>query len=154
MKTSVNFQGPFSYNLGLIIGLVGILFFLVIAVIVINYKRKHEVKKPRQIVKPKNIEDIKKEYLNKIKELEEKLENKQISNRKAYQNLSLIIRLFVYEVTKINVQKCTLQEIKQYKLPVLTELVEEYYVPEFSKEEYDGISSSIEKTRKAIEKWN
>ena len=62
--------------------------------------------------------------------------------------------MFVYEVTKINVQKLTLKEIKKYKLPILTELVEEYYVPEFAKEEPNSIEKSLEKTRKAIEKWN
>ena len=154
MKTSVNFQGPFSYNLGLIIFLTVFLFLFVIGAIVFNYKRKKIIEKPKELIKPKNLDDIKKDYLNKISLLEQKLENKQISNRKAYQNLSIIIRLFVFEATKINVQKCTLQEIKQYKFPVLTELVDEYYVPEFAKEEAEGINNSIEKTRKAIEKWS
>ncbi len=153
MKTSVNFQAPFSYSIGIIIALIVLLFFIVILAVVLNYKKvKKQQEKPKEIVRPKNISEIKKEYLAKLDELANSLNT--ISNRKAYQNLSILIRSFVYEVTKIKVQKCTLKEIKQYNLPVLTELVEEYYAPEFSKYEKGAITSSIDKTRKAIEKWS
>lgn len=152
MKTSVNFQEPFSYNIWLIVSLVVLLAIIVILAVVSNYAKKKKEEKPKEIVKPKNLDEIKKEYLEQIKKLEDNLGT--ITNRKAYQNLSIIIRSFVFEATKINVQKCTLKEIKQYNLPVLTELVEEYYAPEFSKNEEGVISSSIEKTRKAIEKWS
>ena len=154
MKTSVNFQGPFSYNIGLIIGLVIVLFLFVIGAIIVSYEKQKRKEIVKEIVKPKNLEEIKKEYLNKITELEDELKNNKVTTRKSYQKLSLLIRMFVYEVTKINVQKLTLKEIKKYKLPILTELVEEYYVPEFAKEEPNSIEKSLEKTRKAIEKWN
>lgn len=152
MKTSVRFQEPFSYNIWIIVSLVVLLSFIVILVFVLNYKRKVAKEKPKEIVIPKNLDEIKKEYLEQIKKLEESLN--VITSRKAYQNLSIIIRSFVFEATKINVKKCTLKEIKQYNLPVLTELVTEYYAPEFSKNEEGVISNSIDKTRKAIEKWS
>ena len=39
-------------------------------------------------------------------------------------------------------------------MPILYELVEEYYVPEFSEKSIGNIKLSIEKTRKVIEKWS
>jgi len=101
-----------------------------------------------------NIIEIKQKYIKILIDLEKKLDNNNISIREAYQKLSSAIRYFVYEVTNIKVQNYTLQDIKKLDMPILYELVEEYYVPEFSEKSIGNIKLSIEKTRKVIEKWS
>ena len=39
-------------------------------------------------------------------------------------------------------------------MPFLTELIQEYYAPEFAKQSIGDIKQAIEKTRKVVEKWN
>ena len=63
--------------------------------------------------------------------------------------ISVLIRLFVYELTGLEVQSCTLKDIKKLNIPVLYELIKEYYDPEFSK-----ISKGNIKTKEVISRWN
>ena len=86
--------------------------------------------------------------------LESELDGGMITSRKAYQELSMTIRLFVYELTGVEVQSYTLKEIKKLNIPVLYELIKEYYDPEFSKLSKGNIKLSIDKTRGVIQRWN
>lgn len=156
MQTSVKLQNPFSYSIYSII-LLFIILIIVLGLYFYFYKKKKnrilletvEIKKLNE----KNIESIKNEYIEKINIISKKIDNKEINNRKAYQELSSIIRLFVYEVTNLKVQNYTLRDIKNLNMPILYELVKEYYVPEFSKNSMGNIKASLEKTRGVIEKW-
>lgn len=105
-------------------------------------------------VKPVNKQKIKQKYIKKLNEVEQKILNNKITIRSAYQSTSFIIRCFVYEMTNIKVQNYTLNDISKLNMPILYELIQEYYVPEFSEQSIGNIKSSIEKTRKVIEKWN
>ena len=93
-------------------------------------------------------------YLTKIDNLIINFNNSKLSSRKAYQELSSIIRNFIYEVTNIQVQNYTLKDISTINMPILYQLVSEYYNPEFSKISKGNITLSINKTRMVIEKWN
>ena len=131
MEVSVNLQEPFSYSIIPMIVIIILTFVIAIYIIV------------------KACNKVRKEKTNITK----RLDNNNISIREAYQKLSSTIRYFVYEVTNIKVQNYTLQDIKKLDMPILYELVEEYYVPEFSEKSIGNIKLSIEKTRKVIEKW-
>ena len=143
-----NIMPMFSYSSSIIIllllGMIGIIIYLIMT--------RKRPEKPIMIVKPpkRDLLTIKNNYLKQLDNLKN---DKEISNRKAYQTLSLIIRNFVYEVTQIKVPYYSLEEIKQINLPELTKLVEEYYHPEFAKEPQGTLDYSITKTREVIEKW-
>lgn len=143
----------FSYSL------ITILFFLLLVItnIILLIKPKKIItteNNPIIIEPPKNSKDtIKNQYLKEIDLLKIKLQNNEITSRKAYQRLSIIIRKFIYEMTSLKVQNYTLEEIKQIKMPVLIDLVGEYYDPEFSVNEKGNIENSIEKTREVISRW-
>lgn len=141
---------PFSYSLTPLIFIllgIGILLW-----ILLKPKKKEETP---IIIKPptKNLFEIKNRYQQEIQVLIENINNNKITNRKAYQSLSMLIRSFIFEVTQIKVQNYSLQEIKKVGIDSLTELVEEYYNPEFAKDSKGSIQESIEKTRVVIEKW-
>ena len=85
--------------------------------------------------------------------IEEDIGKGSIDSRKAYRELSSVIRLFVFDMTGIKVQNYTLTEISILKIKPLTTLVAEYYSPEFEKGEKGDIKNSIQKTRGVIQRW-
>ena len=150
MQVSTELKSMFSYSFFPIL-IIGI---LIIILFIIDKIKINKTQKEITLVPKININEIKQKYLIKINELINKLNSNKITSRKAYQNLSQIIRDFVYEATNIKVQNYTLSDIKKLKLPVLYNLIKEYYDPEFAKISKGSILSSIEKTRKEIEKWS
>lgn len=151
MQLDVKFQEPFSYSylgvIGLVILIVSLFAYLLIKIYKINSKVK------THITKGDYLEFLKSNYIKELEDLAKKFNDKKISERRAYNKLSSSIRSFVFEVTSIDVLKCTLSDIRKLKIDNLTELVEEYYEPEFSKEGKGNIVSSIEKTKGVILKW-
>lgn len=117
-------------------------------------KKPEPVKIELNIPKRKTVSTVKQEHLVQIKTIKEDYNNKKISERKAFQKLSVVVRDFVYETTGIEVQKYTLRDIKTLKMPELSKLVESYYSPEFSKDSEGDIQDALDKTRELIEKWN
>lgn len=156
MQTTVNLQDPFSYSIFPILLVIALLLVLTIYFIM-RSKKNNKQEKEIPILKKvseKDQESIKEKYLKELKQIESKLKKEEITTRIAYQNMSIVIRSFVYEMTNITVQNYTLREIKKIGMPILYELVKEYYVPEFSKYSRSNVASSIEKTRKVIEQWS
>lgn len=117
-------------------------------------KKRVEDKIKVEEIKNVDINEIKRKYLEELDVIESQLNTNMIHIRIAYQDISRVIRHFVYEVTNIHVQNYSLKEIKDLDMPILYELMQEYYVPEFSKYSYGNVKDSLQKTRKVIEKWN
>lgn len=159
MQTSINLQEPFYYSL------IPLLIIIVLIIILIIYHRhfnknavKKEVEKKEVKVIPeknkKNIPVIKTKYLKQLDEIEKKYNEQTIALRKAYQLISEAMRLFIFEVTDITTQNYSLAEIKKINLPVVYDLIKEYYEPEFASKSVGDFKSSIQKARSVIEKWN
>ena len=154
MQIDVNLKAPFSYSwipiiILLVVLLLPFLYLLLKKLGVFNLKKNNILN-----FTAKDINGIKYKYLSKLNDLELSLNDKRITSRKAYQELSVLIRLFVYELTGLEVQSCTLKDIKKLNIPVLYELIKEYYDPEFSKISKGNIKASIEKTKEVISRWN
>ena len=149
VQTELRPMFTYSYLIIIIPFLLGIVLFIMLIL-----SKKEKVIKEVIIPKPADVISIKNKYLNRLQQLNASLSSNKITSRKAYQELSSLIRNFIFEVTNIQVQNYTLDEIKTVNMPVLYELVSEYYDPEFAIISKGNISSSIEKTRMVIEKWN
>ncbi len=158
MKTSVELQDTFSYMpiwLILVFVFVAVVLFLQIFFRVklgdkLKWPKKIRVKKPS----PKTLGEIKLKYLGDMNSIEDDLRSGKITIRKAYNRMSACIRGFTFEATGIPVDKYTLAEIKKVGIPALTQLVSEYYEPEFARFTYADINQSIYKTRKVLELWH
>ena len=151
MQVTVNLKDFFHYSyLPILIFFILTLFLIGLYFLLFRKKKTKVIKK----AEAKNIPLIKEKYLVKLDQLILQLNQQRISNRHAYQSLSNIIRNFVYEMINIQVQNYSLQEIERLQIPILTELVREYYEPEFSKISRGNILSSIEKTKEVIRRWN
>ena len=158
MQTSINLQEPFTYSvIPLMISIcLSIIFIILIYLNKLAKKTKIENVEVKEIPEKniKNIPVIKGKYLNQLDSIEYKYENQMIELRKAYQLISEAIRLFVFEITDITTQNYSLTEIKKLNIPILYNLIEEYYQPEFASKPIGDFKSSINKARRVINEWN
>lgn len=143
-----NYLKPmFSYSLLPLFVLLGGIILLLLSLILKKKTKKQVVR----TTLPKVVET--KIWINDLEELKQQVIENKISNRQAYQKLSKLLRSFTEEKTKKKLSNYSLTEIKKLKIPKISELIEEYYVPEFAKQEEKNILKSIEKTKKVIEEW-
>lgn len=163
MQTSVELQDPFSYALWPIIVMVVVFVAGVTALVLFYYfkvlkKPARKVPKikeaPPVVVKKRNPMEIRLDYLSRIDVVQRKYENNQIDARIAHQELSAIVRLFVNEMTGINIQTFSLSELKSTRFVSVTNLIEEFYAPEFALRADKDTRNSIEDARKVIQAWN
>lgn len=158
MPITVDLQDMFSYSLlpvalavvlVVIAGVIGLIVFLVK-----KNAKKPEAAMPSHVAKPVSGNQVKEKYYAIINDLEAKCHSGKVSNRKAYQELSRIVRQFVYEVTGIKVHHNTLDEIKKLNMPNLYAVIEECYTPEFSVDKDGNIYATMNKARMVIKEWH
>ncbi len=160
MKTSVELQDPMSYYLvWLIVAIVAVAAVLFIQIffriLLKDQLRKKKEKTPKiRPPKKKPLSVLKWEYMQRLDHLERGIMAGSFTKRRAYQDLSMLIRSFVTDATGIKVQNYSLQEIRRVGIPGLTALVQEYYEPEFARQSMADIRASLFRTRKAIELWS
>lgn len=151
MQVTTKLNDPFSYS---ILPIILIILLIILVIVIIIYINKPKKQKLTVITPPKkDVYSIKNKYLTLINNLLSKVNNNQITNRKAYQELSSTIRNFIYEMTGLAVQNCTLEDISHLNMPYLYELVSEYYDPEFARFSTKNVINSINKTKGVIEQW-
>lgn len=75
----------------------------------------------------------------------------------SYLGYSMLIDLLsnghILLATGIRVQNYTLSDIQTLGMPMLEQLIREFYVPEFARQVMDNPVASIEKTKRMIEIW-
>ncbi len=151
MQVTTELRDMFNYSF------IPPLLLIILLLVVIFYKKKKKIKnnKPVVVTPPlKDRQNIKNKYLHLIDELNNDVNNNKITLRASYQKLSKLIRNFAYEMTNIKVQNYTLTDLYNIDMPILCELVNEYYHPEFAKISRGNILASIAKTKEVIIKWN
>lgn len=158
MPITVKLQDMFSYSfllvaiavvLAAIIGVAGLLVFL------LKKKGKQPEKaEPSPVGKPVSGNQVKEKYYAVINDLETECRKGRVSNREAYQELSRIVRHFVYEMTGIKVHHNTLDEIKKLNMPGIYAVIEECYAPEFSVDKDGNIYDTMNKARMVIKEWH
>ena len=150
MKIDVPLRDPFtfSWSLPVLLSIILLLLLLLVDFIVMAKVLPH-FEKVRLYLK----QSSKKRALSEIELLMNDVNNNQVDNKLAYFRLSKIIRKFIYRSTNINVTSISLKEAKMLKLPQLSELMNEYYRPEFSENDFGHIEESIMHTKEVIEKW-
>ncbi len=150
MQVATELSNMFSYSFLLII----IVILALICCVFVKLKDKSvapQINEPD--ISKKDIKEIINAYLIKIDNLVKYIQKEEISNRDAYQKLSLLVRHFVFEVTNIKVQNYSLREIEKLNMPSLYELIKEFYHPEFAVLSQGEILKSIAKTKGVIASW-
>ena len=154
MQTSVDLQDPFSYS---IVPIVVISIIIAASVFLLRRKKKAPVKQkavPAPVFRLKSKEQAQREYLEKIAVVEQKYLAGQIDVRNTHQELSAIVRMFVHDLTGINAQNFSLNELKAHNIYQISNLIEEFYAPEFAERSEKEARSSIAQAREVIVRWN
>ena len=154
MQTTIELQESFSY---LTVPIVITFFFIIILIYYKKLSKKEKIQVKTNMIPQKNIKNvpvIKEKYLSELNKIEQNYLNNEIDLRKAYYKISEAIRLFVFEITDITTQNYSLKEIKKLNIPVLYELIKEYYEPEFAIKSIGDLETSINKARRVIKEWN
>ena len=159
MQSSISLQEPFSFAFWPILLCGGVALGCALVLLLLHRKGKVRVAKPQKVTpvlpsSPATVAACKNKYLKQLEQIRQASLTGQLSVRSTYQQLSLCIRNFIYEMTGTNVVNYTLADIKQLKLPTLERLMEEYYTQEFPYQTQADACVSIENTKKAIEQWN
>lgn len=161
MPITIELQDMFSYSLLLVVGAVALVVLIGIIGLIVFLKTKNKKQsapskptpEPKPVAKPVSGEQIKQKYCTAIDDLENKCRGGKMNNRKAYQNLSVILRRFVYELTGVKVHNYTLDEINRLNMPSLSEVIGECYAPEFSVDKDGNIYDTMNKARMVIKEW-
>ena len=159
MQTSVDLQDPFSYSLLPLVIVSSVIVVSIIVLLTIWFIRKRKrtpaikVEKP-QVFKVKTKADAQREYLAKIAIVEQKYMAGQMDVRAVHQELSAIVRMFVHDLTGINAQNFSLNELKAHNVHQISHLIEEFYAPEFAERTEKETSKSINDAREVIIRWN
>lgn len=118
-------------------------------------------KKPRSLntlaakpYTPPDLTALKAKYLQLIADTETAHTNKSLSARAAHQQLSYLLRMFVYEARGHRVDTLTLADLKQTRYAELATAIEEYYLPEFASVERGSVASAAATARKVVTEWN
>ena len=159
MPITVELQDMFSYSLLRVALAVALVVGLTVVGIIVFMSKKKPKKQPEvvastPVVKPVSDNQVKEKYCALINDLETKYRGGKVSNRKAYQELSRVVRRFVYELTGIKVHHNTLDEIKRLNMPNLYAVIEECYAPEFSVDKDGSIYATMNKARVVIKEWH
>ena len=116
-------------------------------------KEKAQVVQEKVFVKP-DMTKLKAEYLALLDGIEAKFNEDTTAVRPAYEGMSRVVRDFVYRATGTEVDKFSLFEISQTEFGSLTELVGEYYQPEFDSISEGDVRASLAKSRRLVSEWN
>ena len=150
MDINRDIEPPFTYSGNL----VRYLIVIVIIVILILILDKLFGKKIISIVKKSNIPRLKNKYTKKLSVLYSIVQNNKIDIRSGYIELSNIVREFVEKATGIKASSFSKSDAHAIGLDDLGLLMEEYYPPEFAKNETGDILKSIDKSMEVIRRWN
>lgn len=160
VESSVKLNGIFMYST-LPIWLAAIALITVGVIILVSILSRKGEPAPRRVaaVRPRvpigtDRMRVKSRYLGLLKDLEYRLREGGIEFRPAYQELSKILRDFVKEIGGLDITRCTLSQIREKNIPVLTRLIETFYEPEFAVETDDDVFEALENVVKVIEGWN
>ena len=160
MPVSVELQDPYSYSIWPIVIVTIVIIASLIALVALHFvlkMRKGPAKPktaPAVVFKPKTIADAQREYLAKIAVVEQQYKSNQMDVRTVHQELSAIIRMFVYDVTGVKAQNFSLNELKANNVNQISGLIEEFYAPEFAERTEKQTDDSIRDAREVIYKWN
>lgn len=159
LPISVDLQDPFSYS-KLPIWITAAVIVASIVVLLLIFLLRKLLRKDTSntsadisVFRPKSLPAAKNEYLAKINAVEQQYRGGTMNARIAHQELSAIVRMFVYDLTGIEAQNFSLNEIKARNISI-SHLIEEFYAPEFAQRSDKETLSSVEDARRVILSWN
>lgn len=156
-KNNLILNPPITYSLmWLLIGFAIILCIALWYGFVFWFTRKKQVKQItdlKPIADVNNIDGLKQKYIAIIEEHYREYERRSVSLRVLHNNLSMDVRMFVYEAQHFPAPKLTLSDLKKASFPRLTKIIEDYYGKEFSLVEHGDALSATSAAKDMVRQW-
>jgi hypothetical protein len=159
MQSNVELRPNFTYSpLWLWLGIAGVVLIVAWLVFVFVLTRKRTPKSlatlPPREYQPPDLTVLKQKYLALIAEVGVKHANGEYTARYSYQALSKLVRLFVYEINHHRVDVMTLSDLRRSHYPALTQVIEQYYVPEFHRDSAGNVDTAVQAATEVVSTWN
>ncbi|WP_457962618.1 hypothetical protein M1E17_13860 [Arthrobacter sp. D1-29] len=103
---------------------------------------------------PSDVAGLKEAYLRRIDAVAADAEAGLLTARESHQELSLLVRKFVRDVTGVDAPRMTLAELQRHPLPVAAHAVSRIYPGEFGPGPLPPVARSAESAREAVRLWN
>ena len=131
-------------------------FFFVLLFRFKKNPRKKRVKTPRPPKAPAPItpDKARVKALNSIDRIVADLSHGKVDIRESYQQLSMVMRIFVTELTGKDVTTLTLSELEQSDQKMLTDLIEKWYAPEFAMKTKADFMGDAKHAKRVVKTWN
>lgn len=115
-----------------------------------HFKRKQKASKPV----PKTSAGMAREKaLQSIDRIIRELSQSKIDLRESYQRLSMVMRIFVTEISGKDVTALTLTELKASNLGKLSVLIEKWYAPEFAMKTRADFMNDAGQAKNVVKSW-
>ena len=98
---------------------------------------------------PPDLTDLKQKYQQLIDEIEQKYTTKELSSRKAHQQLSRALRINGHRVDTL-----TLRDLEKTRYKTLAAAIKQFYIPEFTAVEQGSVTEAAALARKTVAAWN
>lgn len=156
MKFTVELQPAMQYLYRwLIPGIAGLALAVLCLLWYRHLLRKYpELRLRRGPVRPEKVPALRERYLRYLRDAGAEYRAGNLDERTAWQQISYLTRAFVYEASGIHVRELSLAEIRKCRLPMLEDLVETCYPPEFAPGHPVSPEAGFEKAREVIREWN
>ncbi|MHA7177740.1 hypothetical protein ACX80D_13885 [Arthrobacter sp. Sr24] len=106
-------------------------------------------------VAPRNTSSVKRKYWSLIDDIQHRYDAGQLDGRAAHLELSLVVRTFVHEMTGLQTQRMTLAQLREHRLPLAADAVEQFYPAEFSRVSQNySFPESAQTAREVVARWN
>lgn len=157
LPITVELEDPYSYSrlpIWITIAVIATSIIIVLAIFLIRRLLRHKDTTPKpKVFTPKPLMTAKTEYLSKVNAIEQNYRTGTMDARTAHQELSATVRMFVYDLTGIEAQNFSLNELKARKIRI-SYLIEEFYAPEFAQRSDKETLESIADARRVISSWS
>jgi hypothetical protein len=97
---------------------------------------------------------LKNAYLERLDDLEREAAAGRLSLRAAHQEISLLLRSFVRDVTGVDALRMTRQDLERHPLPAAAAVVGILYPAEFGMEPLPPVAVSAASARNAVSTWS
>ena len=146
MGNDSGFYGPLEYSAWLPWAGLGVLVLVAawLAYVLLSTRRRPDVFAVPPPAPPSDPSGLKRDYLSRIDGVAADAAAGRLSARAAHQELSLLIRSFVRDVTGINAPRMTLAELNEQNIPAAALAVSSFYPADFSPEPRDAEPRSTE----------
>jgi len=156
VQDNAGFYGPLQYSavwqwagLGVLALVLGWYVFVLLS----TRKRPLPAAAPR-FTPPSDLNSLKEAYLLRIDAVMADAAAGRLSGRESHQELSLLVRKFVRDVTGVDAPKMTLADLHRHPLPAAAAAVCVLYPAEFAAEPLPPLARSAATARETVRSWN